>query len=120
MSLTNMKIGARLGVGFGLVMLLMVTLIVVGIIRLAGIGEINDRIIDTDWVETDAAQTINAMTRANAQRTMELFITSDKDKVSGIYQSIDANKKTIDEALDTLDKLADEPEEKALLAGRRT
>jgi len=116
MSLTNMKIGARLGVGFGLVMLPMVTLIVVGIIRLAGIGEINDRIIDTDWVETDAAQTINAMTRANAQRTMELFITSDKDKVSEIYQSIDANKKTIDEALDTLDKLAYEPEEKALLA----
>jgi methyl-accepting chemotaxis protein len=116
MSLTNMKIGARLGVGFGLVMVLMVTLIVVGLIRLAGIGKINDRIIDKDWVKTDAAQTINAVTRTNARRTMELFITSDNDKVSSIYQSIDANKKTIDKALETLDKLVYEPEGKALLA----
>jgi methyl-accepting chemotaxis protein len=91
-------------------------LIVVGLIRLGNISDINDRIIDGDWVKTDAAQTINALTRANAQRTMELFITSDKDKVSRIYQSIDSNKKTIDEALATLDKLAYAPEGKALLA----
>ncbi|SDH22207.1 MCP four helix bundle domain-containing protein [Paraburkholderia phenazinium] len=43
---------------------------------------------------------------------MELFITSGEDKVSKIYQSIDANKKTIDEALETLDRLSFSPDEK--------
>ncbi|CAB3790050.1 methyl-accepting chemotaxis protein [Pararobbsia alpina] len=116
MSLTNMKIGARLGVGFGLVMALMVALIAVGLIRLTSISDINDRIVGKDWVKTGAAQTINAMTRDNARRTMELFTTSDKNKVSRIYQSIDGNKKTIDEALETLDKLTYTSEGKTLLA----
>jgi methyl-accepting chemotaxis protein len=116
MSLTDMKIGARLGVGFGSVMVLMMALIVVGLIRLSGISDLNDRIIGKDWAMSDAAQTINATTRANAGLTMELFITGDKDKLSNIYQSIDVNKKTIDEALQTLDNLAYSPEEKALLA----
>jgi len=115
MSLKNMKIGTRLGGGFGLIVVLMVALIVVSLIRLANIGDINNRIIDKDWVKSDAAQTINALTRANASRTMELFITSDKDKVSRIYQSINANKQAIDEALGTLDILTYTPEGKALL-----
>src|SRR5580704_427745 len=115
MSLANMKIGARLGVGFGVVMVLMVALIVVSLIRLANISDISDRIINKDWVKADTAQTINVLIRANARRTMELFITSDNDKVNQIYQSISTNKKTIDEALGALDKLVYDPEGKALL-----
>nr|WP_289623126.1 methyl-accepting chemotaxis protein [Trinickia mobilis] len=115
-NLTNIKIGTRLGAGFGLVMLLMVTLMVVVQIRLASIGDINDRTIGEQWVKADAAQTINLTTRANARQTMELFITSDKDKVSTIHQRIDTNKKTIDVALETLDKLVYSPEGKLLLA----
>ncbi|WP_144152217.1 methyl-accepting chemotaxis protein [Paraburkholderia sp. BCC1885] len=120
MRLPNLKMGARLGVGFGLVMVLMVALIGVGLVRLASIGRIDDRIIDRDWVMTDAVQTINATTRANARRTMELFITSDKDKLASIHQSIDANKKIIDDALATLDKLTDSSDGKALLANIKT
>lgn len=105
MNLKNMKIGMRLGAGFGLLLLLMGILIVIAQIRLASVGDINDRIIGEEWVKADAAQTINLMTRANARRTLELFITGDKDKVTQIYQKIDANKKTIDGALAILDSL---------------
>jgi methyl-accepting chemotaxis protein len=115
MNLKDMKIGMRLGMGFGIVMLLLVTLIVVAQIRLANISDINDRIIGVEWVQANAAQTINAMACANARRTMELFITSDANKVTRIYQQIDANKKTIDEGLETLDKLMYKPDGKALL-----
>jgi methyl-accepting chemotaxis protein len=120
MSLTNLKIGARLGVGFGLVMTLMVVLIAVGLLRLASIGRIDERIIDKDWVMSDAVQTINATTRTNARRTMELFITTDKDKLAVIHQSIDDNKKTIDDALATLDTLTDSADAKTLLAHIKT
>ncbi|SCK17020.1 methyl-accepting chemotaxis protein [Variovorax sp. HW608] len=116
MNLSSMKIGARLGVGFGLVLSLMVALIVVGLVRFANIDDINDKIISQDWVKAEAAQTINARTRANARRTMELFVTSDKDQVNRIHRQIDANKKAIDGALETLDKLVASPEARALLA----
>ncbi|UGQ48157.1 methyl-accepting chemotaxis protein [Massilia endophytica] len=116
MNISNMKIGMRLAVGFGLVMLLMAILTGVGVTRLMGIGKINDKIIEQDWVKADAANTINVTTRANARRTMELFITSDKAKVDNIYQRIDANKKTINDALGTLDGLVASARGKELLA----
>jgi methyl-accepting chemotaxis protein len=114
MSLTDMKIGVRLGLGFGLVLLLLATLIAVGLVRLASIGDINERIIGKDWVKGEATQTVNATTRDNARRTMELFVANDKDKAA-TYQAIEANKKKIDGALATLDKLIYTPEGTALL-----
>jgi methyl-accepting chemotaxis protein len=103
MRIANMKIGARLATGFGLVMLLMAALLIIGLTRLTGIASITDKIIEKEWVKVEAANTINALTRANAQRTMELFIATDKEEVSKIYQGIDGNKKRITEALGTLD-----------------
>ncbi|WP_342777926.1 methyl-accepting chemotaxis protein [Paraburkholderia guartelaensis] len=112
----NIKIGMRLGASFGLVLTLMVMLIVVGLNRLTSIGDINDDINHKRWAKADAAQTVNAMTRANARRTMELFIASDKDKVASINQEIAVNRKTTEEALETLDQLVKSPEGRAMLA----
>ena len=115
MKISDFKIGTRLGLGFGLLMLLMVVIIGVGLLRFAQVSEINDRIIEKDWVKADAANVINATTRANARRTMELVITKDPAQMANIKQSIAPNKKTIDDALETLDKLIYLPEGKALL-----
>ena len=115
-SFKNVKIGMRLGASFGLVLMFTAMLIVVGLNRMASIGEINDNIIHKRWVKSEAAQTVNLMMSANARRTMELFITSDRDKTVLIYQQIEANRKSIDEALETLDQLVASPEGRAMLA----
>lgn len=115
MYLGNMRIGVRLGAGFGFVLLLMTALIVVGLVRLTGIGNINDRLVGTEWVKADAAHTIDVLTRANARSTMELFVTTDASKVAAIYERIEGNKKAITDALNTLGTLAESPEEKAQL-----
>lgn len=115
MNLTNMKIGVRLGAGFGLVLMLMAILIVVVQMRFDSIGEINTKILEKDWVKADAANVINATTRANARSTMELLITTDPAHMARITARIEANKKIISEALDTLDKLIYLPEGKALM-----
>ncbi|MGF6902618.1 methyl-accepting chemotaxis protein [Paraburkholderia sp. GAS348] len=119
MTLANLKIGVRLGAGFGLVLLLMVVLIVTGLIRLAHIGEINDDIIHKQWATSDAAQVINTRTRANVRATLQLFITSDRDKVSALYREIDGNKAIVNDALGQLDRLVSTPEGKNLLADIR-
>ncbi|MFD1561523.1 methyl-accepting chemotaxis protein [Paraburkholderia silviterrae] len=116
MTLANLKIGVRLAAGFGLVLLLMALLVVAGLIRLAHIGEINHEIIHQQWVKSEAAQIINARTRANARDTLELFITSDSDKVAAIYRDIDGNKAAIDDALVRLEQLVQTSEGKNLLA----
>ncbi|MEO8417560.1 MAG: methyl-accepting chemotaxis protein [Methylophilaceae bacterium] len=116
MNIANMKIGARLGMGFGLVLMLTVVLIAVGLIRLNDIAEINSRIIDKDWVKADAASTINAMSRANARRTLELFIVTEPAQIAKIHERIEFNKKAINEALETLDQLIYTENGKALMA----
>jgi methyl-accepting chemotaxis protein len=119
MNRETMKVSTRLGVGFGLVLLMMAILIGLALMRFASIGEINSKIIEKDWVKADAANTINLATRANARRTMELLIMTDKAHVAKIYERIEANKKTIDTAVETLVRLVYTPQGKDLLAKTR-
>ena len=101
----NLKIGARLGLGFGLVLLLLAAMIALAVTRLAAIGDETHKILEKDWVKADAAATLNATTRANAQRTMELFFATDRDRLAQLRQRIAANKQTVSAAIATLDRL---------------
>ena len=116
MKLSNLKIGTRLGLGFGILCLMMVIMAAVSIVRFDDVDTINTRIIEDDWVKADAANVINATTRANARRTMELILVTDKARLAHVRERIAENKKTIDEALAVLDKLVVRPEGKQLLA----
>ncbi|RBA25382.1 methyl-accepting chemotaxis protein [Herminiimonas fonticola] len=115
MNIKNLKIGTRLGIGFGLVFVLMAILIVLALARFAGIGKINSEMIDTDWVKAEAVSTIGATIRANARRNMELFIESDPAKVANLFEEIKKNKKIIDDAVVVLDQLIKSDAGKALM-----
>jgi len=112
----NLNIGARLGMGFGIVLALMAVMILMAVTRFDNVSQATDNILHKDWVKADAAARLNATTRANAQRTMELFFVTDKDQLARVHQAIDNNKKVVSEALATLDKLVYAPQGKALLA----
>jgi methyl-accepting chemotaxis protein len=111
----NLKIGVRLGLGFGLVLLLMGAMVTLALTRFAAIGEETSKILDKDWVKADAAATLNATTRANAQRTLELFFTTDPERLAKLHQLIDANKRTVGESIATLERLIYTDEGRALL-----
>src|SRR5471032_1334028 len=100
MNISNLKIGVRLAVAFGAVLLLMAVLIGVGLQRLNSISRLNAVIIDKDWVKADAAATVGSTTRANAALTLELFTTNDAARTAEIYREMDVNKKTISAALE--------------------
>ncbi len=116
MAFNDLKIGVRMGAGFGLLISMMLVMALVSVMRFGDVAEINDRIIEKDWVKAEAANVINATTRANARRTMELVIATSPEQTATIKQSIEANKKTIAQALETLEKLIYLPEGKALVA----
>ncbi len=111
----NTKVVTRLTLGFGLILALLVAVIGVATVRLGELGGINRRIVDEGLVKNSAAAAINATTKANARRTMELFFLTDPTKTSQTYAFIDANKKTIADALQTLNTLETSPEGRVLL-----
>lgn len=105
MNVANLRIGSRLGAGFGLVVLLILALIVIGASQLARIGYITDEIIDKAWSGADAAEILNAKTRANAGLTMQLFITDDLGRIAAIEREIEENRVAVGKSLDKLDRI---------------
>jgi methyl-accepting chemotaxis protein len=112
----NLKIGARLGLGFGLMLVLMGAMVMLAVSRFAAIGEKTSAILEKDWVKAEAAATLNATTRANAQRTMELFFTDDRERLAQLRQKIAANKQVVAESIATLERLVTTEQGLALLA----
>lgn len=114
--MNNLKIGTRLIMGFGLVLLLMAALVIVGTVRLTSIDEAATGMVEKEWVKADAANTINVLTRANARRNMELLLLTDPARLAEARKDIESNKKAITEQLEVLDKLVYTPGGKAILA----
>ena len=79
MNISHLKIGTRLGLAFGLLIVMMLGIALIGVLRLGKVGEINTRLIEDDWVRAEAASVIDTTTRSNARRTMELVIASDAE-----------------------------------------
>ncbi len=116
MNFNNFKIGTRLAVGFGSLMVVLIFLIAISAIRLTSIGSANKHIVNENWPSAALAFKIDAKMRENGSRTMELFIMTDPAARAKQYASIDANKKQIVEWTDQLTKLATSQSAKDVLA----
>ena len=114
-SIKDLNIGTRLALAFGLVIATMALMVVVALVRFTQVGEINRQIIEKDWIKAEAANTINATTRANGRRIMELLIATDAQQLKQAKNAIETNKQTITTAIATLDELIYLPEGKALM-----
>ena len=76
MKLANLRIGRRLGLGFGLLLVLMLIGNGMAVVQFTAVGAVNSRIIEKDWVKSEAATTIDTVAQANAKRTLELLVSS--------------------------------------------
>ncbi|HEX8613741.1 MAG TPA: methyl-accepting chemotaxis protein [Telluria sp.] len=116
MNIANLRIGARLGGAFGIILLIMAALIATALTLLANISAVSTTMMERDMVQADAANIINVTTRANARATLELFIAPDAAYSARVRDKIEANKKDITAAIAVLDKLASTAEGRELLA----
>jgi methyl-accepting chemotaxis protein len=120
MRIKDMKIGTRLGLCFGAVLLMMAVQALISVKQIGGIGERSQQIVHQDMVKADAVALIDATTRSNARYTMELFMAPDAAYAGGVRAKIEANKKIITDAVAVLDRLIYRPEGKSLLAQFKT
>ncbi|MDQ1818063.1 methyl-accepting chemotaxis protein [Massilia sp. CCM 9210] len=116
MNIANLRIGARLGGAFGIILLIMAALIATALTMLANISAVSSNMMERDMVQADAANVINIGTRANARATLELFIAPDAAYSARVRDKIEANKRDITGAIAVLDKLASGAEGRELLA----
>jgi methyl-accepting chemotaxis protein len=115
-SMKNLKIGTRLGMGFGIVLLLMAALIVIVIMRMSQIGSSTDVLLKQELVKFAAINVINSSAQANSSLTMEMFIAPDQAHIDSLKQRIASNRKLIDDQMLILDRLVHRAEAKAMLA----
>ncbi len=115
MGIKNLKIGTRLGVGFGLLLLMLVSANLLAGWQFSRIADINDIIFEKDWVQADLVNGISEAARDNARLTAEMMLLDDKAQIERVNQKIDVNKTAITNALAQLDGLIYAPEAKALL-----
>ncbi len=116
MSLANLKVGARLGLGFGAMIAMMIVVAILGVTNLRSIqGElkdiINDKFPKTVWAN-DMIDGVNTIARAMRNALLE----TDKAKIEKELERIEESRKIIKENLDKLEDKIKTVEGKAVLA----
>ncbi|WP_293776417.1 methyl-accepting chemotaxis protein [uncultured Oxalicibacterium sp.] len=114
MRIANMKIGTRLGMGFGLILLLVIAMGVVGILRLENINQSSRNLIDESLVKQKTAQNWLMATSVNATRALALVKAGDAATQDFFQKQMSAQSKQIDEMQKVLQDKADNDKEKAL------
>jgi methyl-accepting chemotaxis protein len=115
----DLKIGARLAVGFGMVFLLMIVLIGIGLARFQSVSDINEA-NTIAWTRADAAYTLKVSTESTLGQVKGLFISSSEENIEGVAKAIANEASITNVALDKLDKLVVDDEGKALIAKMRS
>ncbi|HJV51330.1 MAG TPA: methyl-accepting chemotaxis protein [Noviherbaspirillum sp.] len=120
MKVSDMKIGARLGAGFGFVLALLVVVTVFGLSRAAHIQDNLDRIVNVKDVEVDLARDMRATVTDQMIALRNLALMNDAEEMKPEVERIKSNTARYAEAEQKLAKIFAEnqdtkPEEKAFL-----
>ena len=115
MRITDIKIGMRLSLTFGALMVMMIAMVVISIVRFTEAEAMTTRSIEDDWAKSEAAAAIDAMQRANAQRVMETVLYTDPAKIQHSKALLAENRKAIEDAMAVLDDKVHSPEGLAIL-----
>ena len=102
MRIANFRIGARLGIGFGFLVLLLVSMAVLGVTRLSGLKEQMDEVINDKYPKTVLANDIIKNVNVIARSSRNVLLMTDADEIGKEMQTI---KKAGDSTKATLEKL---------------
>ncbi len=113
---TSMKIGVRLGLGFGAVLCLVVA---IGAMAISSLSKLNtgiETIVHKDWVKAKLATASLDNVRSNFARVAQLTAVTDPKEAAVAELQYAATKRGFSEAMDKLEGLLATAEGKALLA----
>jgi methyl-accepting chemotaxis protein len=117
----NLKIGARLGLGFGFVLLLLAIVAGLGVTRMAAINGALEEITQVNNPETRLAVTMRIQLNRVGSAVRDLVLLTDEAEMAKVKTSLDAARAAYDAAEEKLGKMFDTlsgttPKEKELFA----
>jgi len=112
----SMRLGARLGSGFGLVLLMMSVMAGSALWAMTNIAALTHRVAEQDMVKADAAVALNEAVQSNGLATAELIFVSSPEERQALLAQIGKNKQRVTESLQTLERLVYSDRGKDLLA----
>jgi len=116
MRITNMKIGTRLGAGFGLILLLVAAMGATGVMRLENINGASRHLVDDSLDMQKSAQSWLMGTSVNASRTLALVKASNTETQEFFQKAITAQSKQITEIQKSIEDRINSDKEKELFA----
>jgi len=112
----NLKLGRRMSLGFGVVLAMLAVVAMLAISNFRSSGAMLVQLLGTDVAKSKAVSELEAATRANGMRTLELLLELDTQRVAELHARIKENRKVVDDSLATLQRLVVLPEAKAKLS----
>jgi methyl-accepting chemotaxis protein len=113
MTLANTRIGTRLALGFASMIVLLLGVVGASILSQVKVGEITDRITDVEGRKLELVNAFLDANQANAKWLLEMFVTEDAAQMAKIQQAMAEVTKANAPVLAELEKLADNPADKA-------
>ncbi len=120
LSMNKLKIGARLGLGFGLMCILLAVLAAVGISRLSDVNALTDRIATNLQPKAAISYKLSYTAVDTARIVRNLILVTDEKALASNTESLNKNKKKADDLLAQLDKLVDSDKGRELIARVKT
>ena len=110
----------RLGLGFGVVLMLLVTLIIVGIVNMASIYDRLDEIVNDNNVKIDQTQTMRGAVRNISVAVRNVVLIQEADEMNAEVKRIAEQRKKYDEAEEKLTASVKSEAGKKLIAEIKT
>jgi methyl-accepting chemotaxis protein len=101
----NMKIGAKLGLGFGIVLVLLSIIAIMGIMRLSDSNEALGNVADEQFPKVVMVNDIKDLANDNRAWVRNILLTSDPAEVKKNMDGIAENRKKLSELYIKLEKL---------------
>ncbi|TGG95787.1 HAMP domain-containing protein [Natronospirillum operosum] len=111
----NLKIGTRLGIAFGAVLLLLATVAVVSAERLLTVDRMVENLTGPQMTRVDLGNEIRVMNLNNARASLNLLLTTDPNEVDRLNRQVAEVSGRMNTAYDELDQLTVFPEGRARL-----
>jgi methyl-accepting chemotaxis protein len=119
MKLSNLKIGARLGSGFGLVLVLLLLLSFTGMNSMGNVNEKLDRIVKVNHEKIRQANEVSSSI-SRLLSDIQLMLVKEHSARTEIMRDIEERRKDYGEAMAGLDKLENTEKGKELIANVKT
>ena len=90
-----MRIGTKLGMGFGAVLILMTGGFAIGVIELGSLNRTAEKMAASDWKKAQLTYDANGWVLQNATNTFRLLLATGAEERAAIWAEIDKNKNLI-------------------------